>query len=420
MASLDILNYFFIFFGVIALSFFGIESYLRKTLKTKAVYNDHITGLLFYSEPIQSNPHRQISFRHYVSNANLIASADFKLNNLGLFSENNYNIGSKDEKEFRIVVIGGEQTASTVSDVSWPDFLEKDLNNKLQQYGYHYKVFNIGWPDAGPVHYCQYWETFGKNFSADLVLVNFVETDFYRGLRGSPLYFRGVSISKSCPIEYSVGNSKEDIVKTSVSVVGEAPVTSFRDPRSIPARPYGFFAAKSFMDDKNKVCKLQKMLAADFIEGGMPFFGYLTLSKLLGKKFKMAEKRNFDSWLSSDQADESEMVAFVQENFRKIFEAHPHVLFIHSRNFPEIVGNVEFKFTKKLGELNPDLSIIDIKDYLPVAPAENELKSWYNPNMQEKWTLKGHHVYAQAVMKLITERCELFNTVSINERVVGI
>ena len=61
--------------------------------------------------------------------------------------------------------------------------------------------------------------------------------------------------------------------------------------------------------------------------------------------------------------------------------------------------------THKREAADPTIRIIDMRDQLPVSLGEEEVKSWYwYPLMVEKWSNKGHQVYAKAVAKVVGDR----------------
>lgn len=64
--------------------------------------------LIAYNQPIHRIPHSTLRFRLYGFDAEVLARADIKLNNLGLFSSRDYD-KEKSSGEFRIVVLGGNK-----------------------------------------------------------------------------------------------------------------------------------------------------------------------------------------------------------------------------------------------------------------------------------------------------------------------
>lgn len=44
-----------------------------------------------------------------------------------------------------------------------------------------------------------------------------------------------------------------------------------------------------------------------------------------------------------------------------------------------------------------------MREYLPISSDEEEIESWYLTGMREKYSYKGHKVYAQAMTNLVKE-----------------
>jgi hypothetical protein len=345
--------------------------------------------ILFYTDRLFRWPNSDLSFRLYGPNATLLASADWHLNNLGFFSRRDYAYG-RGPNEIRIVVLGGEQTASSVTNVSWPDLLEDALNRR--ESAKTYKVFNVAWPDAGPAHYLEYWEQEGRHFDPDLVIVNVVETDFYRGLPSSPLRYRGQPTVLS-PIAYRVGDGPDDIASTMVSHTQGASVASFRDPLAVPSRPYGFFASRAFMDDRDKVRRLQSIIVDDMIAGATD--GGLLVRAFRGKSplFSVWEERWFDP-LPSSPLDKTEMVETVARAFKNLMREMPRVLFTHNFNAAE--RDAKFELTEALLTRYPEIRLVDMRRNIPPGTSPATFNSWFLfPHMSEKWSDEGHRVYAE-------------------------
>jgi hypothetical protein len=389
-----------IFLVVFLLLFVGTEALLRYYIKKRNAKDAALWGMLLYSSEIRPQPNREISFRLYGLNSQLLRSADTRLNNMGLFSHRDYS-PERTSHEFRIVVIGGEQTASSVVNKSWPDILEEELNKRDATR--RYAVFNIAWPDAGPEHYIKYWKETGKLFSPDLVIVNYVETDFFRGIDGSPATYQGQSLGLA-RIDYRIGPNNDDTAYTYSRYVHGRPSASFREPSVIPSRPYGFFASQGFIRDSAKVKRLQEQLVEDMIAGVIPPFGGLTLELVTTTKLaraSIATYRNFDS-LPSRPVDKARMVSFGVTNFGWLAENIPNLVLTHNFNYGEIKD--KFEFTSAMQAANPNIRVLDMRTRIPPETSDEELRSWYMiPDMGEKWSDKGHQAYARMMSEVILE-----------------
>lgn len=356
-------------------------------------------NMLFYSGEIHRKPREEISFRLYGPRAQLLASADFRLNNMGYISRRDYS-RERGPNEYRIVVIGGEQTASSVANISWPDVLEDELNR--HDTSKRYKVFNIAWPDASPEYYVRSWNQEGRDFDPDLVIVHYVETDFYRTIKGTPLKYKGQPIELQ-DIEYRFGAGPDNVAYTRTARIAGHPVTSYRDPDAIPSRPYGFFSTRAFMSDQTKVATLQDRVVRDMIAGAEPESARDRWRQ--GRPlFVKVVNRNFDP-LPSAPVDHARLVDFGIANFGWLAQHVPNVLITHNFNYREQAASLPFELTAAMMAKEPRIRVTDMRERLSGKVADTELRSWYIvPAMAEKWTDKGHAVLGRMMADLVLEK----------------
>lgn len=339
--------------------------------------------LILYTNSISREPHKTISFRMYGKGPEVFAKADIKLNNMGYFSHNDYSYERKSPSTYRILVIGGEQTASSISDTSWPDMLEKILNEKKILPGKTFEVINIAWPDARFPHYATYWEIEGKKFNPDLVLLNVVETDY-------PVYINSASIATykgkpygGQPVSYKVGPEKFDLITASIACVDNPNEPSISNPDCIPGIPFNFKVDPNILDNLNKIQMLQQAVIKDFIAGGVD--------------------RKLDVIDTPQAKQEIDFVQYAAENLNKIIKDAPDSLVIHNFNYWELLQNLDYSYSNELMARFPTFNIVDMRQFAPTRNPE-VLDTWFIPAMREKWTVKGHEVYANLVADRIVER----------------
>lgn len=116
-----------------------------------------------------------------------------KTNNLGLMSDNNYELDrTLYEPEYRIVVLGDSMTGPTTSTYQWVDTIQELLNKsskfKAGVGGKKIKVYNLGWVAAGFDSFANAFELIGVKLDPDLVIINYIEIDFPRTAKGAPYY----------------------------------------------------------------------------------------------------------------------------------------------------------------------------------------------------------------------------------------
>lgn len=113
--------------------------------------------------------------------------------------------------------------------------------------------------------------------------------------------------------------------------------------------------------------------------------------------------RQLDS-LPNTPIDQEQLIEQARKHLRAIVNDHPNVLLPHNANIAEILpSKVKFALTKQLETADTDLKIVDMREYLPISSDEKEIESWSLTSMCEKYSNKGHKVYAQAMANLVKE-----------------
>lgn len=384
---------------VIGAGFVNSEWVLRGRVRQQNRANPDLWRMILYTRHVTRHPYGELSFRLYGYETERLAAADLRFNNRGFISDRNFEF-ARQPNEFRIVAIGGEQTASTVVNRSWPDLLEDELN--ARDPSTQYKVFNIAWPDAGPEHYIKYWKKFGMEFAPDLVIVNYVETDFFRTLHGAPLTFHWQPITH-CTIRYQVGPETDDVAVTTAACLHGSTARSFRDRMVVPGRPYGFFVARAFAEDRHRVRALQVQVVGDMIDGALPAFGSLTFRGLRGRPttIDVSAVRNFDP-LPSQGPDRERLVQFGISNFGWLARHVPHLVLTHSFIYYDL--GKRFELTELMLARDPRIRVVDMRSRIPAGTPDEELRSWYMiPHMGEKWSQRGHEVYARMMAGVVMD-----------------
>ena len=387
------------YIAAIFIVFCLFELYLREKTRTHNKNLPSINNLILYTAPVVREPNGRILFRFYGPEKNKLLSADIQLNNIGLMSSHDYKT-ERDNREFRIVILGGEQSASSISSVSWPDYLQESLNKHRKHEDPIYKVLNFAWPDAGPEKYIEYWEE-AKLYSPDLVIVNLVETDFFRNTSAPRVTIRGYPIEYT-PIKYTIGLTPDDVASLQVTHPVGSKVYSFADPEAVPSRPYGFFVTESFANNPLKIGQLQERVVDDMISGSFPTFGGMILRSLQKRNLSPLDvglKRNFDPTPMTSIDLERAMI-FGLTTFGKLFESIPNLVFTH--NFHHLEIDTKWNLTEMIMKNNNKIKIIDMRTCIPIDTPITEIKNWYHVGiMDEKWSDSGHMAYAQMIKRVI-------------------
>ena len=405
--------------AVAAYEFVAFDRYLRHRFWVENRADPALWNMVLYSGHIAPQPNTDVAFAFYGINGRQMAKAKAHVNNLAMWSDHDYQVEKK-PTEYRVLVLGGEQTASSVVDRSWPDLLEIELRRRDPST--HYVVINCAWPDAGPEHYIDYWlqrpawvqRTMGdrlavgsgvelvscSQFNPDLTIVNYPESDFFRNgiIFGALPTYKGRPIKETAPIEYGQATQP-------VHVVDGTRPSSFADINAIPSRPYGMFAPESVVLDPIAVSDIQRRVVEDMIAAVEPDFGSAALSALRDLRPielpLVSEVRNFDPSPSAP-IDKQRLVEFGVKSFGWMVRNIPNVMLVHTFNYPEAAQRSPYEFTAAMMAADPEIKVKDARDLIPPETSPEELASWFmTPFMAEKLTQKGHYVYASMMAELV-------------------
>jgi hypothetical protein len=229
-------------------------------------------------------------------------------------------------------------------------------------------------------------------------LININDSDVYRGMEGTPQTIKGKPLVHTL-LEYKVGPGKDDVATIAMS--GSAKVTSLADPRAVPPHPYGFYVTPAFLRDPDRIKKLQAQVADDFLKGCRMGLRLWLPRRLLGRPFDITVIRNFDA-MPSRPADKSALARTAAAHLQSIIGDHPNTLIIANANWAEINTKGAPEFSTLIHRCDPRIEITDMRNHLSAFRRDEDGYDWYmNPFMQEKWSQKGHEIYAAAVAEAV-------------------
>ena len=414
--NLSIVENKFLLVLIFALIFLFFIINYNKTLKenifNKLLNEPYFQNIVAYSESILPIPQKEFSFRFYGPKGNLLEKADIKLNSESLFSK--YEFISDTKKLFTIVVLGGEQTASSTVNTSWPDYLHEILNNS----GLKSQVINCGWPDAGPLTYKQIWDgkflNYNKNYyfpncskyAPDLVIVNFVETDFYRSSKskdgGLTLKYKGKDVKvfpkKLHNLSYTIFSSEKN------------ENVDLSNPQTLMSRPMGIFGSKSDIDSKQVIEKFQKDLTKKLVKSEnlsvIYIFRELFNQMVLNNAIKIPREyyKNFDS--SEITHTDEYYIQNTKEAFHELRATIDNAIYIKSFNKPIIDDKCNDKYSRfsiELKKIDKDFKYIDACLASLEKFSNTKRKFFMYPHMSEKLTLDGMYAYAEVVYEILKQ-----------------
>jgi hypothetical protein len=369
---------------------------LPMVVATDQLYPGDFDRLLGSSSEISKvglfKQNRNIDYWLYNAAGDLIHHSTSRMNNVGLLSPRDYRL-DREAGEFRICVIGDEQTASTLDEISWPDLLEDYLNEDYafleRMNALKCKVFNFGWPDSGfPVWEKVYFEKV-RSLQPDLVVLNFVSHSFERLIQGRPATLGGRP-PVGHAVEYKVGEGREDTAYLWVACSGtveHSRAPSLRNPNCVCGTSFQVYVPRALGHDKQKMQHLRQMLFEDL----------KCIPK--GQRVELTSQ-------PPDAVDKSRLVIAAYKYLKRIREAQPNLMI--TRNF----WRREVFETKKPDDLTemlisvaPELEIVLMQDRLPSTLHEEQLEFWYLPHDGSKWSSAGHKAYAVLIGDVVKERC---------------
>ena len=334
---------------------------------------------------------RNIDYWIYSKEGDVIHHSTSRTNNVGLLSPKHYTL-DRVAGEFRICVLGDEQTVSTLDEISWPDFLEDYLNEDhtfLERMNVSKcKVFNFGWPDSGfPVWEKVYFEKV-RPLQPDLVVLNFVGHSFERLIQGRPATLGGRPAAGHVA-EYKVGENPGDKAYLWVACADtedNSVTPSLRNPDCICGTFFQVYVPRTLGHDKEKMRQLREMLLEDLT------------SVPKGQRVELISP-------APDVVDKGRLVIEAYKYLKRIYEAQPNLIITRNLWRREMfeLGKLD-DMTEMLRALAPELGIVPLQERLPPDTSEDEVKTWYLPHDGSKWSLAGHKAYASLVAKVVKER----------------
>lgn len=337
--------------------------------------------------------------------AEVVRQTRFRTNNCGLLSPRDYVV-ERGPNEFRIVIIGDEQTAGTTAEICWPDLLENELNDDrhfVEQVGCKaFRVFNLGWPDAGLTHFAEMATVNARHFDPNLVIVNLTAHSYERFRQGLPSTLHGKPY-QGTPIAYSVGDRPEDTAWLLALCTCEQATLRSYHCTALP--PFTFYMSPALIQQRDKVWQLMQRVVVDYIDGVILYdWRPFVLLRLLSARFDPLAGRKIETPHPSLMRDR-ELCDNTIVQLKRIAGAYHNVLITrnvtgHPDLFPIPTDDA---VTQMIREADPSVNIIMMKQRMIGNHSSEELRSWYLADDLSKWSPKGHTVYARAMAELVHE-----------------
>ena len=356
----------------------------------------------------KSNPHighfkqdRDITLWFYNGQHKLRQEVNFHTNNLGFLSKKNYAV-PKLKNEYRIAFLGDSMTGSTTTNAPWVDRVEDILNADqefLKLVGRKMvRTINLGQPGASFPHFSVNYHQQGKLFLPDLIVVNYIESDFPRQLAPKPK--PGTRVVGGW-LEYRGGPDHEDIAKLNVTC--EEPPVSLSNPGC--RQNYFFVMPRKLAGDPQKVKRIKMDVAHDFLRGQLWTSPYpFALLRAFGHKVDLRAFRHPEVFHIQEPSEE-QMIDQAAKSLREIIEDAPNALITVNPTHGELVAAVSsgnpYRKTDLLQAKISQKHIVKMQKFMPVQHGEKEIYRWFNLPHDGHFSDYGAELYAEAMTTAI-------------------
>lgn len=336
-------------------------------------------------------------------NGKILHEANYRTNNLGLHSRKKYVL-KKDKDEYRVLVLGAEQSAATTASFSWPDYLQDEASKSpamkasLRRLGKKsLSVINFGQLDTSFQHYELIFEKRALKFKPDLIIVNAVAHDHFRThppVTDPPGYLYPA---------VHLNNGK--IVGSVFPCTGGTP--TYSNTKCQPTKLLILFVdpevAQSpalVKEARDKVLMLGYLLDQGRHQEALALPYFLDRSALFAAEQNTAKAAaaSMPPWNSTPESRKAEIAASVARiaawGIPTIVTYNPWL------NDFETTNPAPVAYYKEIERALKGVPVVDMRAHLPcVSPCARD--KWYSPISREKWTDEGHRIYAKAELNVI-------------------
>ena len=368
------------------------------------------------------NQNREVKVWFLDEDNRIVLEFRFRTNNMGFISDRDYSLRSEGN-EYRIVVLGDSFTGTTTVHAQWVDEVETLLNHddnlKTLLRVDSIRLYNLGEPGAGFGHFSANYFNQGKFLKPDMVLINYVESDFPRGF--TP--YHDLPDAEKERHTYGTGfvtyPSAREKVGGSMYVICTHPPISLQNmtcnPNSYLLMP------EELVHNPVEVGETKKMILADYVGTTLrSTFVPLGLLKILGFDVSLPQlrlaiiagtypfkKHNPGSW-DTDSQDVSRAAGYIS----KILDDHSNVLITLNPMFWDVFPERKpYAQTDLLARFDKRIHVIEMRDVLPLPKEEEAIKRWYNLPWDGHMSDYGGKIYSQGIACMIRQHLHRSNHV---------
>jgi hypothetical protein len=345
--------------------------------------------------------------------------ARFRTNNAGFLSNRRYDFAAG-ALQYRIVVAGDEMAAATTGSDLWPDRVEDLLNAVPEVTGAvgEVRVINVAHPDMFPSDLVTVAIELGLPFDPDLFLVNLPEHSFYRIQPNQYLTESELVDPARAEREWPavpVGGRWIDLdapdgSRAQILVTCWGGATSLADARCDTGFPVALLfhggTAPQMANNPAVVRGLLDSFSRQYADG---IVATLSAADLLLGRFNAADllaRRPPVPLVEttgprSRAPTESDLVANVRRQLRRLADRFPDVLVLQNPFYPHVTGT-PLRFSDMLAKMDPAVAPLDTRPRLLARLGKDDPQVlWTVPAAAEKWSRRGHFVYAEVVAEKV-------------------
>jgi len=319
----------------------------------------------------------RLHFRLYDRQGNLVRENQLVSNNFGHLELEDDSL-EKPDSEFRIAVLADSFAATTTSDVTWPTYLQQELNRdpkvKTITGKSAFKVINFGLDGTGFIQWPGLYEKRAKSFRPDLVIVSFIGNDIYRRW----IYRDTINI----------GNQDQVMITcTSLPVAIE---------NADCLNAYSFVVDPNKSDYRQQTARIRRELFERTVER-MPWTSPAPelLLLLFNGRWGIQPRLMFPDRSMSYFTSSQEALSVSQKALRNITSQQPAIIILYHPTIEECLTNEPPPAVREM--MKRERSIENMLDFLPLASGPKEIQKWYNLPYDSHPSDYGAQVYARAV-----------------------
>jgi hypothetical protein len=362
--------------------------------------SDHPEGIF--------KPNRDLKIWFVDWNNDVVLRTHGRTNNYGMLSDRDYPDpkAPKPVDEFRILFLGDSMTGGTTMNIHWVDVVAENLNAEPNfaraTGGKRAATFNAAVPGSGFSDFLRFYLRAGKKWNPDLVIVNYIESDFPRINQAQ---VRPAERLNGGFIPYQHAGVPNEILYLQVQCVGDRAI-SLKDPDCYQF--FSFFGSEQLVENKAALNDIFGRITSEYLWTKAVFTLYpYSYYKWKGRSQTFTNFRNPEMF-HRQTPEEDDMVLDAVKYLREIAGDAKDTLVtlmpLHQDMFPKFE---DYRLSKRVMAAMPELPITVMRERMPLAGLTGkDVARWYNLPYDGHMSEMGGRIYAKLMAERIIEHLE--------------